>query len=522
MTQQMFCFQCEQTNKGLYCSQAKGNCGKNDAVAHLQDELTGALINLATIYLEKSTFSEVCPLFIDGLFATMTNVNFEAASFHELIQLVHDRIQHEGGSPSHDYDLQLLWADQEDIRSLKSLLLFGLRGMAAYAHHAYALGYKNDDVNTCIIEGLSALKDNHTIDEWLSLIMNVGKANLTCMEMLDTANTSTYGTPSPVSVPLTVDPGPFIVVTGHDLKTLECLLKQTEGTGVSVYTHGEMLPAHAYPQLKKYTHLKGNFGTAWQNQQQEFANLPGAILFTTNCLMPPRPSYADRVFTTAVVGYADITHIDASNDFSPVIKKAITLGGYTESQHFTGINGGTSVQTGFGHQTVLSVADTCIKAIQDDVIRHIFLVGGCDGAKPGRNYYTEFVKKAPSDTLILTLACGKYRFNDLNLGTIGGLPRLMDMGQCNDAYSAIKVALALSDAFHCSVNDLPLTLILSWYEQKAVCILLTLLYLGVKNIYLGPSLPAFISPNILQYLVKHYHISPISTPEKDLATILPQ
>ena len=350
--------------------------------------------------------------------------------------------------------------------------------------------------------------------------MEAGKVNLTCMAMLDEANTGTYGKPEPATVSLTIEKGPFIVVTGHDLKDLELLLKQTEGTGVSVYTHGEMLPAHAYPELKKYPHLKGNFGTAWQNQQKEFDAIPGALLFTTNCLMPPRPSYADRVFTTEAVSYQGTVHIDDRKDFTPVIQKALALGGYAEPQHFTGINGGTSVVTGFGHDAVLSVADTVIDAVKQGKIRRFFLVGGCDGARPGRNYYTEFVKKTPADSLILTLACGKFRFNDLDLGTVGGLPRLLDMGQCNDAYSAIKVALALADAFHCGVNDLPLSLVLSWYEQKAVCILLTLLYLGIQNIYLGPTLPAFLSPHILSYLVEQYHISPISTPEADLKKIL--
>lgn len=301
---------------------------------------------------------------------------------------------------------------------------------------------------------------------------------------------------------------------------MELLLKQTEGKGINIYTHGEMLPAHGYPLLKKYGHLKGNFGTAWQNQQKEFDNVPGAILFTTNCLMPPRSSYSDRVFTTEVVSYPGLVHIGEDKDFTPVIEKALALGGYSEEQHFTGINGGTTVMTGFGHGTVLSVADKVIDAVKGGAIKHFFLVGGCDGARPGRNYYTDFVKQTPADTVILTLACGKYRFNDLDLGTIGGLPRIMDMGQCNDAYSAIKVAVALSEAFGCGVNDLPLTLVLSWYEQKAVCILLTLLYLGLKNIYLGPTLPAFVSPNVLNFLVENYNITPISTPEEDLKKIL--
>ncbi len=340
------------------------------------------------------------------------------------------------------------------------------------------------------------------------------------MALLDKANTETYGNPEPTEVSLTVDKGPFIVISGHDLYDLKQLLEQTKGKGINVYTHGEMLPAHAYPELKKYHHLKGNFGTAWQNQQKEFADIPAPILFTTNCLMPPKPSYADRVFTTEVVSYPEIVHIGEGKDFTPVIEKALSLGGYTTEMRFRGMNGGEKVATGFAHNTVLSVANTVIDAIKSGAIRHFFLVGGCDGAKDGRSYYTEFVKKTPKDSVVLTLACGKYRFNDLNIGMIGGLPRIMDMGQCNDAYSAIKVATALAKAFGCGVNDLPLSLVLSWYEQKAVCILLTLLYLGIKNILLGPSLPAFISPNVLNFLVEKYNISPISTPEEDIAKML--
>jgi hydroxylamine reductase len=321
-------------------------------------------------------------------------------------------------------------------------------------------------------------------------------------------------------VPLTVEKGPFIVISGHDLYDLKKLLEQTEGKRINIYTHGEMLPAHGYPELKKYSHLKGNFGTAWQNQKKEFANIPAPILFTTNCLMPPKTSYADRVFTTEVVSYPEIIHIGDDKDFTPVIKKALELGGYDEDKILTGINGGTEVMTGFGHGTVLSVTDTVIEAVKAGAIKHFFLVGGCDGDKPGRNYYTEFVQKTPSDSIILTLACGKYRFNDLDLGTIGGLPRIMDMGQCNDAYSAIKVAVALAGAFECEVNDLPLSMVLSWYEQKAVCILLTLLNLGIKNIILGPTLPAFISPNVLNILVENYNIAPTTTPEADLKKIL--
>jgi hydroxylamine reductase len=343
------------------------------------------------------------------------------------------------------------------------------------------------------------------------------------MALLDEANTSTYGHPTPVSVSMKVEKGPFIVVSGHDLLDLKMLLEQTEGKGINIYTHGEMLPAHGYPELKKYSHLKGNFGTAWQNQQKEFDGIPAAFLFTTNCLMPPKSSYQDRVFTTAVVGYPGLVHIPETNgykDFAPVIKKALELGGWSEDKQFTGINGGSVVSTGFARNTVLGVADKVIDAVKAGAIKHFFLVGGCDGARPGRNYYTEFVKQTPKDTVVLTLACGKYRFNDLDIGEIGGLPRIMDMGQCNDAYSAIQVAVALSKAFNCGVNDLPLTLVLSWYEQKAVCILLTLLALGIKNIYIGPTLPAFFSSNVLGILVEKFGLKPISTPEADLAAIL--
>ena len=340
------------------------------------------------------------------------------------------------------------------------------------------------------------------------------------MALLDKANTESFGHPAPTEVSLTVEKGPFIVVTGHDLNDLKLLLEQTEGKGINIYTHGEMLSAHAYPELKKFSHLKGNYGTAWQNQQKEFAALPAPIVFTTNCLMPPKDSYADRVFTTEVVGYPGMRHIGDDKDFTPVIQKALELGGLAEDTAFPGINGGNTVLTGFARNTVLSVADKVIEAVKSGAVRHFFLVGGCDGARAGRNYYTEFVKKTPADTVVLTLACGKYRFNDLDLGTIGGLPRLMDIGQCNDAYSAIQIAVALANAFGCGVNDLPLSMVLSWYEQKAVCILLTLLHLGIKNIRLGPTLPAFISPNVLSFLVEKFGIAPISTPEEDLAAIL--
>lgn len=519
MDKNMFCFQCEQTAFGTGCTGCAGVCGKSASAAKLQDTLTGALIELARACQHAAPTAQTYRLFIEGLFTTVTNVNFDVNTIQAMIDTVHAETTRLSSIDS-DYDMQQIWNANEDIRSLKSLILFGMRGMAAYAYHALMLGKTDDTVNAFFIKGLAALGEDSDMDTLLPLVLETGNVNLTCMAMLDDANTAAYGTPTPTTVPLTIEKGPFIVITGHDLKDLELLLQQTDGKGINIYTHGEMLPAHAYPLLKKHPQLKGNFGTAWQNQQKEFDALPAPILFTTNCLMPPRASYADRVFTTELVSYPEIQHIGSDKDFTPVIQKALELGGYPEDRPMTGINGGSTVMTGFGHGAVLSVADTVIDAVKAGAIKHFFLVGGCDGARPGRNYYTEFVKKTPKDSVILTLACGKYRFNDLDLGTIGGLPRLMDMGQCNDAYSALQVALALADAFHCGVNDLPLTLVLSWYEQKAVCILLTLLYLGVQNIYLGPTLPAFLSPTILNYLVEQYHINPISTPEEDLKKIL--
>ena len=383
------------------------------------------------------------------------------------------------------------------------------------------LGHEDRGVMDYFYKGLFAVGyDGYTVQDLLPIVMELGAVNLDCMAMLDRANRQAFGIPSPAQVSLTVEPGPFIVISGHDLHDLKLLLEQTRGKGINVYTHGEMLPAHAYPELRKYSHLKGNFGTAWQNQQKEFADLPAPVLFTTNCLMPPKSSYSDRVFTTALVSYPGMVHIDGRKDFSPVIQRALELGGFREEVTLPGINGGTMVTTGFGREAVLAAAGTVAEAVRTKELRHIFLVGGCDGARPGRNYYTDFVKQTPEDTLILTLACGKYRFNDLELGSLAGIPRLLDMGQCNDAFGAIQVAIALAEAFGCSVNDLPLTLVLSWYEQKAVCILLSLLHLGIKNIYLGPTLPAFLSPAILGYLVEQFEIHPISTPEKDLAMIL--
>ncbi len=530
MDNKMFCFQCEQTAGCTGCAGKMGVCGKTADIAGLQDKLTGSLIGLARASeVGENVTPDTFKLMIEGLFTAVTNVNFNAATINALIE----KIEADKNSlapnccdcasacgRNDNYDMTNLWNADEDIRSLKSLILFGIRGLAAYAHHAMVLGYTAAEVNNFFAKALFAIGEDWGMDKLLPIVMEVGEKNLSCMALLDKANTESYGSPSPVTVPLTVEKGPFIVISGHDLHDLKLLLEQTEGKGINIYTHGEMLPAHGYPELKKYSHLKGNFGTAWQNQQKEFANIPAPILFTTNCLMPPKASYSDRVFTTALVSYPEISHIDDKKDFTPVIEKALELGGYAEDQAFTGINGGHTVMTGFAREAVLGVADKVIDAVKQGAIKHFFLVAGCDGARPGRNYYTEFVKQTPADTVVLTLACGKYRFNDLDLGTIGGLPRIMDIGQCNDAYSAIQIAVALSKAFDCGVNDLPLSLVLSWYEQKAVCILLTLLHLGIKNIRLGPTLPAFVSPNVLNYLVENFGIAPITTPEEDIKTLL--
>ena len=532
MENKMFCYQCEQTAGCTGCTGNTGVCGKSANTARLQDELTGALIGLAraTEGNEQLVTEEMNQLVLEGLFTTITNVNFNDETLKLLIDKIEDTKKKlvpncftcsDSCGRNNNFDMSTLWTTDEDIRSLKSLILFGIRGMAAYAYHASVLGYTDETISKFFYKALFAIgMKDWGMDKLLPIVLEVGKVNLRCMELLDQANTTTYGTPVPTTVPLTIEKGPFIIITGHDLKDLQLLLEQTKDKGINIYTHGEMLPAHAYPELKKYSHLKGNFGTAWQNQQKEFDNIPGAILYTTNCLMPVKPSYADRVFTTEVVSYPEIVHIGEEKDFTPVIEKALALGGYTKDQHMTGINGGIQVTTGFSHGTVLSVADQVIEAVKNGDIKHFFLVGGCDGARVGRNYYTEFVKQSPADSIILTLACGKYRFNDLDLGTIGGLPRIMDMGQCNDAYGAIKVAIALAEAFECDVNELPLSMVLSWYEQKAVSILLTLLYLGIKNIHLGPTLPAFISSNVLNFLVENYGISPISTPEEDLKKLL--
>lgn len=507
----MFCFQCEQTAFHKACTK-KGVCGKEPDTANLQDELTSSVIELANC---GEINDENTKLIIDGLFTTITNVNFDNTSIKDLTEKIKNKI-----SCDFKFDINDVWNCSEDLRSLKSLILFGLKGMAAYAHHAWILGYKNEEVNNFFYEALKAISKEASADELTKLVLKTGRINLKCMELLDKANTETFGNPEQTKVTTNIEKGPFIIISGHDLKDLQLLLEQTKDKGINIYTHGEMLPCHAYPELKKYPHLKGNFGTAWQNQQKEFANVPAPILFTTNCIMPPKDSYKDRVFTTSVVEYPECVHICDKKDFSVIIEKALELGGYKEDKKMTGINGGNILTVGFGHNTVLSIADKIIEAIKNKKINHIFLVGGCDGARPGRNYYTEFVKKTPKDSIILTLACGKYRFNDIDLGDIDGIPRIIDMGQCNDAYSAIRVAMELAKNFNCSVNELPLSLVLSWYEQKAVCVLLTLLSLDIHNIKLGPTLPAFISPNILNFLVEKFKIQPTTTPEKDLKEIL--
>ncbi len=513
----MFCFQCEQSKDGG-CT-TKGVCGKEADIAQDQDKIIGLLISFASQIPFAEATEEQKKLFRESIFSTVTNVDFNKESMLEIIASINEAAQSAGISLD-AYDMNQIWSANEDIRSLKSLLLFGIKGMAAYAEHAYVLGYTDEVVDEFIYRGIAALSNAEaSADELLSLVLECGQANIACMALLEKANVETYGNPEPTEVSCDIEAGPFIVMSGHDLKDLELLLEQTKDSGVSVYTHGEMLPAHAYPELKKYEHLKGNFGTAWQNQRKEFDDVPGVFIFNTNCIQKPKDSYFDRVFTTGEVTWPGCPRLQ-DKDFSPAIKRAKELGGYSETQHKTGINGGSTLLTGFHKQTILNAAGDVVEAVKAGKISHFFLVGGCDGAKPGRNYYTEFVEKTPEDSVILTLACGKFRFNDLDLGTVAGLPRILDMGQCNDAYGAVQVALALADAFECSVNELPLTLVLSWFEQKAVCILLSLLALGIKGIYLGPTLPQFVSPNVLKILVENYDIHPTSTPDEDLKAIL--
>ena len=541
----MFCYQCEQAAKGEGCSKI-GVCGKEPDIAALQDLLIYVLQGISQVAVEgrkKGVSDSEVNLFVcEGTFSTLTNVNFDAERFVALInkgialrESLKAKVKQAGGNTAFPespaeftpaatleglveqgkaVELKKDTDENADIVSLKHILLFGLKGVAAYADHAKILGREDDAVYAFIQEALaSILRKDIGIDEWIGMVLKCGEVNLRAMELLDDGNTSTYGHPVPTNVPLGAKKGKAILVSGHDLKDLEEILRQSEGKGINVYTHGEMLPCHGYPELKKYPHFYGHYGTAWQNQAKEFAEFPGAIVMTTNCIQKPKTSYADHIFTSGLVGWPGVNHI-ADKDFTPAIEKSLELDGFKEDTEKG------SVLVGFARNTVMSVADKIIAAVKNKDLRHFFLVAGCDGAKPGRNYYTEFVEKVPADCAVLTLACGKFRFFDKDLGDIGGIPRLLDVGQCNDAYSAIQIAAALAKAFDCSVNELPLSMVLSWYEQKAVAILLTLFHLGIKDIRLGPSLPAFITPNVLNVLVKNFAIKPISTPAEDLATIL--
>ncbi len=516
----MFCFQCQQTAHNTGCEGKAGVCGKKADTANYQDEIIGALIGLSRAAKDGNPTERTDALMEKALFTTITNVNFNDTTIREIISEVQQEKQRISRGEHPDYDMKKLWDGNENIRSLKSLVLFGLKGMAAYAYHARVLRHTCREVDEFFYEALFQIGEEGSQESLLPLVLKTGNINLKCLELLDHANTQTYGDPVPTEVPLTIEKGPFIVVSGHDLHDMKLLLEQTDGKGINIYTHSEMLPAHGYPELKKHPQLKGNFGTGWQNQQSEFHNIPAPVLFTTNCIMPLRESYADRIFTTSVVSYPGVTHIGADKDFTPVINKALECGGYDSDKEMTGMNGGHKVITGFAHDAVLSRAEKIISLIKAGKIRHIFLIGGCDGASPSRSYYSDFARLTPRDTLILTLACGKYRLNDMDLGDIDGIPRILDMGQCNDSYSAIRVAVALAEAFGCGVNDLPLTLVLSWYEQKAVCILLSLLSLGIKNIILGPTIPAFISPAVLEVLQKEFQLRAATTPEDDLKKIL--
>ncbi len=549
MENDMFCYQCEQTMGGKGCTKV-GVCSKEPDVANLQDVLIYILKGIGfygdeALKKEKVIPDEAHRLVHDTLFSTLTNVNFDEGRFVDYIlqaSKLKDELKELAGKisveapPCATYDPprnkeDMLEDSQNigvivdekldmDVRSLRELLTYGLKGMAAYAHHTAELGKMSEEVNKSFYRYLRAAGDDTLgVEELFKLNMDFGQSNLKCMALLDEAHNEVLGHPEPTEVLITIKKGPFIVVSGHDLWQLKELLVQTEDKGINIYTHGEMLPAHGYPELKKYKHLLGNYGGAWQDQQKEFDNIPGAILMTTNCIMKPKNSYSDRLFTTSIVGYSNLTHISTVNgkrDYSQVINKALELGGFENDE------AEKKIMVGFGHHAVLSHAKEIIESVKQGKIKHFFLIGGCDGAKPGRNYYTEFAELTPKDTIILTLACGKYRFNKKDFGTVAGLPRLLDCGQCNDSYSAIAIALALADAFHCSVNELPLSMILSWYEQKAVCILITLLSLGIQNIYLGPTLPAFITPNILQVLTDKFNLRPISDAKSDLDYILKQ
>ena len=523
MDDKLFCFQCEQTANGRACLGECGVCGKTAEVAALQDALTGALVGLARVCETTGARPTVrtWDLLVEGLFTTVTNVSFHPDAIRALLEEVHierDRLLLDGTAPCEgDADLASLWTAPEDLRSLKALILFGVRGMASYSYHARLLGQRDEALDRVLAQALVAVGADTDQAELLRVIGAVGRDSLACIELLDLANTMAYGEPAPVAIPLRVEAGPFIVVSGHDLRDLALLLEQTEGEDIGVYTHGEMLPAHGYPALNRYPHLKGHLGTAWHAQRREFSGLPAPVLFTSNCLMPPRDRDAGRIFTTGPVAYPGVTHIDSDKDFGPVIAKARELGGWDTARQFAGLNGGAALTTGHSRSALLRSIDKLVEAIQLGAVRRILLVGGCDGRRPECSYYTELVKAAPADTIVLTMGCGKSRFNDLGLGTIAGFPRLMDLGQCNDAYGAVRVLLALAEAFDCEVSDLPLTVFLSWYEQKAVCVLLALLYLGVRGIRLGPTLPAFLSPNVLALLKEAYGLAPITAPELDLS-----
>ncbi len=545
----MFCYQCEQTAGGKGCTKI-GVCGKTPEIANLQDLLIYQLKGISFyakhlldsgLNVDKSivSFIENC------LFTTLTNVNFNVDDHVRLLKQSQDIKNNlkniigttEYVTPPATYELPETKADMlrdapmagimydkaldPDIRSLRQTILYGLKGISAYGHQARELSYYSDNVDNFYITALEAITDNTlTVEELIRLTIRTGDMAIEIMKKLDEANSTIYGNPSPHTVNVHIKKGPFIIVSGHDLKDLEMLLKQTEGLGINIYTHGEMLPSHGYEGLKKYSHLVGNFGGAWQDQQKQFDNLPGCILMTTNCLMRPRDTYKDRIYSTNVVGWDGIKYIekkpDGEKDFSEIIKQSLELGGFTEDQEVK------EILVGFGHEAALSHAGELVEAVKSKQIRHFFLIGGCDGARPGRSYFTDFATMVPDDCMILTLACGKYRFNKLDFGTVAGLPRLLDIGQCNDVYSAILIANALADAFETDVNGLPLSLIVSWYEQKAVADLLALLSLGIKNIYLGPTLPAFLSPNVLQYLVDTFQLRLISNPDDDIKTCLGQ
>ncbi|MEG1255568.1 hydroxylamine reductase [Clostridium sp.] len=545
----MFCYQCEQTAGGKGCTKL-GVCGKTPEIAALQDlllyQVKGISCYAKDLIENGETIDKSIVSFVENvLFTTLTNVNFDAEvhvkllkESQEIKEGLRSRVSPEKTYPEQaTYDLSktkeemlkdavkagIMYCKEtnEDIRSLRQTIIYGLKGISAYGHQARMLNYFDDQVDNFYFRGLECTtNDNLSLEDLINMTMRTGDMSVAVMKKLDEANTTTYMDPTPHMVNVHIEKGPFIIVSGHDLKDLEMLLQQTEGMGINIYTHGEMLPAHGYPELKKYSHLVGNYGGAWQDQQTEFDNIPGCILMTTNCLMRPRETYKDRIFTTSVVGWDGVKYIsckeDGTKDFSEIINKALELGGFMASED------PKEILVGFGHKSTLSNAGKIVEAVKNGDIRHFFLIGGCDGARSGRNYYTDFAKKVPENCIILTLACGKYRFNKLNFGEVAGLPRLLDVGQCNDAYSAVRIATALADAFNTDVNGLPLSIILSWYEQKAVADLLALLSLGVKGIFLGPTLPAFISPNVLQYLVDTFNIRPISTPDDDLKTCLQQ